>query len=118
MKIEIDIYKGLIEAVRSPQPLTYTVLDYDADGDERTRQDTAGRNYWIHQHEAAQEPFKAPTEYDGLHCPSCGTPDIDLIETPIDRSGAAYWLALTCKKCNATWTEHYHLDGITNLETP
>lgn len=53
------------------------------------------------------ETNKEYCEHGGVHCPYCGSEDIDGGSIEINLAGA--WQSITCLSCDKEWTDIYKL---------
>ena len=57
-------------------------------------------------------------QYNGAHCPNCGSTSIEGRGSPTVADGGLIILRVDCNECAATWNELYKLIGCDDVSTP
>ena len=57
-----------------------------------------------------QSAEQADADYDGVHCPNCGSDDLETAG-PNDGTGRELWAKVACGGCGHEYTEVYDLRG-------
>lgn len=59
------------------------------------------------------DPKYTLTPYDGVHCPHCGSYNIE--SDSLDADGIVVTDDVSCRNCGSTWIDHFQLAGYNNL---